>query len=123
MTRVLVVDDSDTVRHFYRRTLETQGVAIDEARNGIEALEQVLSASYDLILVDVNMAKMDGYEFVRSLRSPPVEQTVPVFMISSENQDADRLAAYRAGANLYLVKPVKPEELLSLVRLGTGRAR
>jgi two-component system chemotaxis response regulator CheY len=119
-TTILIDDDSPTVRLYYRRALEAQGFAVDEAQNGIEGLERALSRSYDLMLVDVNMPKMDGYEFTRTLRSPPNENFTPIIMITSEQEAKDRRAAYKAGANLYVVKPVKGHELAELARLVTG---
>ena len=121
--RILIIDDSATVRSFYRRSLAGKPYEIDEAQNGVEGVERVLSNAYDLLLVDVNMPKMDGYEFVRVIRSAPNEITTPVVMITSEHEPNDRRAAYQAGANLFLMKPVKGNQLLELVRLVTGGAR
>lgn len=119
--RILIVDDSTTVRLYYRKALEAKGFVVDEAENGVAGLERALSADFEMLLVDVNMPMMDGYEFVRLLRSPPNDYTVPIVMISSEPEAKDRRAAYHAGANLYLVKPVKAQELAELVSLSVGR--
>jgi two-component system chemotaxis response regulator CheY len=119
---ILIVDDSHTVRLYYRRSLEANGFLVEEAQNGVEGLERALTKTYDLLLVDVNMPKMDGYEFVRTIRSAPNDDTTPVIMITSEQEIKDRRAAYRAGANLFVVKPVKAHELAELARLLTGGA-
>ena len=119
--RILIVDDSTTVRLYYRKALEAAGFVVDEAENGVAGLERALATDFEMLLVDVNMPMMDGYEFVCLLRSPPNDCTVPIVMISSEPEAKDRRAAYAAGANLYLVKPVKAHELAELVRLSTGR--
>ena len=111
MSRVLVVDDATTVRMYYREVLEEAGFAVDEAVNGFEALEKSIEQTYDLLIVDVNMPKMDGYSFLKHARKAPELQAVPAIMISTEAQDADRRRAYEAGANAYLVKPVKPDQL------------
>lgn len=121
--RILIVDDSVTVRLYYRKTLEASGFVVDEAENGVAGLERALVGAYALLLVDVNMPMMDGYEFVRLLRSPPHSVSVPVVMISSEPEPKDRRAAYASGANIYLVKPVKARELTDLVVLSAGRHR
>lgn len=121
--KILIVDDSQVVRLYMRNILEGAGYPVDEAGNGVEGLERIVSSSYALILVDINMAKMDGYEFVRTLRGRPHHVEVPVAMISSERADSDRRHAYEAGANLYLVKPIKPDALLKLVRFATGSHR
>jgi len=115
--KILIVDDSDVVRLYVKRLLEKQGFVVHEARNGVEGVELALRESYELALVDINMAKMDGYEFVRTLRAEPNELDTPIIMVSSEHGEKDRQAAYQAGANFYLVKPVKPDELMSLIHL------
>ncbi len=114
--RILVVDDAATVRMYHRSILEGAGYAVDEAINGIEALEKALTQPFDLFLVDVNMPKLDGYGFLRELRQMDIAQA-PAVMISTEAQNQDRLRAYEAGANFYLVKPLKPQELLAHCRL------
>jgi two-component system, chemotaxis family, chemotaxis protein CheY len=110
MRRILIVDDAATVRMYHRDILEAAGYAVDEAINGIEALERCLRDPYQLYIVDINMPKLDGYGFLRELRSLDIAQ-VPAIMVSTEAQSDDRSRAYAAGANAYLVKPVKPDEL------------
>lgn len=119
MKRILIVDDAATVRLYHREILERGGFAVEEAMNGIEALEKTLQAPFDLYLVDINMPKLDGYGFLRELRSRDLPQA-PAIMISTEAQADDEQRAYVAGANLYLIKPVKPEQLLAQVRLLLG---
>lgn len=121
MKRILIVDDAATVRLFNRQILETAGYAVDEAVNGIEALEKALQTPYDLYLVDVNMPMQDGFSFLRQLRAQPIPQS-PAVMITTEAGDGDRHQAWEAGANYYLTKPIKPDALLHLVRLLTGDA-
>lgn len=119
MKRILIVDDAATVRMYHRNILESAGFTVDEAMNGIEALEKALQAPFDLYIVDVNMPKLDGYGFLRQLRGEAVPQA-PAIMVSTEAAANDKTSAYRAGANLYLVKPVKPAQLLTHVRLMLG---
>lgn len=119
MKHILVVDDAATVRLYYRNILEPAGYGVEEAMNGIEALEKALQQSFDLYLVDLNMPKMDGYTFVRELRGRELKQ-VPVVMISTEAQQRDKGEAFQAGANIYLIKPVKPDELLAYCRYLLG---
>ena len=122
MSHVLIIDDSSTTRVYYREILEGAGLAVDEAINGFEGLEKAMNQSVDLILVDVNMPKMDGYKFLDQLRRSPGLQDVPTIMISTEAREGDRWKAYAAGANCYLVKPVGPAELEVFARLMTGSA-
>jgi two-component system chemotaxis response regulator CheY len=119
--RVLVVDDSSLVRLYYRAALEKAGFAVEQAINGIEAMEKVLSEPFDLVIVDVNMPRMDGFTFVRALRSSAADvSTLPALMISTESGIQDIGEARAAGANFYLVKPVAEAELVSHVRVLTG---
>jgi two-component system, chemotaxis family, chemotaxis protein CheY len=119
--RILVIDDAATVRMYHRHILEGAGYAVDEAVNGIEAMEKALRAPFDLYLVDINMPQQNGYDFLRELRQHDIRQA-PALMVSSEAQDFDRTRAYEAGASFYLVKPARPDELLAYcgVLLGTG---
>lgn len=119
MKSILIVDDAATVRLYHRMILEARGYAVDEAINGVEALEKSLSATYDLYVVDINMPKLDGYGFLRELRGRDLPQA-PAIMISTEAAANDSRRAFVAGANFYLLKPVKPEQLLIPVGLLLG---
>lgn len=120
--RVLIVDDARLVRSFYRSILEKAGYEVDEALNGLEALENLLLAPADLLVVDINMPKMDGYTFLRTLRaSDEAMAAIPALMTSTEAQEKDRDNARAAGANYYLVKPIAAEAFLRHVDLLTGR--
>ncbi|MBB5046192.1 two-component system chemotaxis response regulator CheY [Rhodopseudomonas rhenobacensis] len=119
--RILVVDDSSLVRLYYRAALEKAGFAVDQAINGIEAMEKCLVERFDLVIVDVNMPRMDGLSFLRALRgSAPEIASLPALMISTEAGQQDRDDARAAGANFYLVKPVSEADLLSHVALLAG---
>ena len=111
--RVLVVDDSALVRLYYRSALEKAGFEVEQAINGIEAMEKVLSEPFHLMIVDVNMPRMDGFTFLRSLRSSAGDvATIPALMISTESEKQDAAEARAAGANFYLVKPVAEADLV-----------
>lgn len=121
--RVLVVDDAATVRLYHSRLLSDAGFVVDEAANGLEAVEAALNTSFDLFLVDVNMPKMNGYACVEALRGDTVGTSAPVLMISTEDRPSDADRAYLSGANLYLVKPVSRERLVRVATmLTTGNA-
>lgn len=121
MKKILVIDDAATVRMYHRNILESAGYEVQEAINGIEALEKAMVTAFDLYLVDVNMPKLDGYGFLRELRRQDMPQ-VPAIMVSTESSSADRRRAYAAGANLYLVKPTRPDQLITHVALLQGDA-
>jgi two-component system chemotaxis response regulator CheY len=120
--KVLIVDDGITMRMYYRDVLEKAGFIVEEAANGVEGLEKMLAGQFDLAVVDINMPKMNGYEFVRQLRKDPASQSIPVMTVSTEDQERDKVKAYEAGANFYMVKPIRPDELEQVARLFTGRA-
>ena len=119
--RVLVVDDLSLVRLYYQSALQTAGFEVKQAINGLEAMEKVLSELFDLVIVDVNMPRMDGFTFLRSLRSGAAEVAMlPALIISTESGVADIVEAKVAGANFYLVKPVAEAELVRHVCVLTG---
>jgi two-component system, chemotaxis family, chemotaxis protein CheY len=120
-TRILIVDDSSLVRLYYRNILEKSGFEIEQALNGIEAIEKVLAQPFDLAIVDVNMPRMDGLSFLRTLRaSAPEAASLPALIITTESGQQDREDARIAGANFYLVKPVSEIDLLRHVIVLTG---
>ena len=118
--RAMVVDDATTVRMFHRAALEAVGFVVEDAMNGAEALERALMQPPDLMVVDVNMPKMDGYALLRAMRAEPTLEPVPAVMVSTESQSQDAHQAYSAGANLYLIKPVRPDVLARFGRLLAG---
>lgn len=120
MPTVLIIDDSATTRLFYRETLEAAGFAVDEAFNGLEGLEKATIAAFDLVVVDVNMPKMDGLTFLSELRKREEIRATSAIMISTQDRPADRVKAYAVGANAYFVKPVDPDILLRYGRAMTG---
>lgn len=119
--RILVVDDANLVRRFYREALEGAGFAVDEALNGVEALEKLLSDPFDMVIVDVNMPQMDGFTFLKALRrqAAPIS-SIPALVISTEAASQDAAAARSAGANFYLVKPVRQDTLVEHVAIMSG---
>lgn len=119
MKHILIVDDAAMVRMFHRQVLELAGYQVSEAVNGMEALEKALNEHYDLFVVDVNMPKMDGYCFLRELRLQDIEQA-PALMVSTEAGGSDMVRAFEAGANMYITKPIKPDDFVEHVRLCLG---
>ena len=120
MKHILIIDDAATVRLYHRNILEAAGYSVDEAINGIEALEKALVKPYDLYIVDVNMPKLDGYGFLKEFRLQENIKQAPAIMVTTEAGANDRTLGYAAGANLYLTKPIKPSELVAYVRLLLG---
>ncbi|KJS42466.1 MAG: chemotaxis protein CheY [Rhodospirillaceae bacterium BRH_c57] len=119
-TRILVIDDGITMRLYYRSVLEAAGFEVEEAANGVEGHEKALSQHFDMMIVDINMPKMDGYSLLRAIRKNPAIHGVPAVTISTEARPDDAIKAFEAGANFYLTKPVAPEDLTEVARLMTG---
>jgi two-component system chemotaxis response regulator CheY len=117
---VVIVDDARTVRLYYRGILERGGIDVTEAANGLEGLEKAAEVLPSLLVVDINMPKMDGYAMLRAVRADIRTRGIPAIMISTEAEGRDAQRAYEAGANVYLVKPVRPDDLLAFVRLLVG---
>lgn len=118
---ILVVDDAALVRVYYRSILEEAGFRVEEALNGLEALETLLVKAVDLLVVDINMPQMDGLTFLRNLRQKPGPMAaIPALVTSTEAAEADFAAARAAGANYYLVKPVEREQLVEFARMLCG---
>ena len=121
--RVLVVDDASLVRRYYRDALERVGFEVVEALNGLEALEKLLMAPVDLLIVDVNMPQMDGLSFLKALRRQETAIAgIPALVTSTEARSQDIDAARAAGANYYLVKPLSQDALAEYAAMLCGVA-
>ena len=116
---VLVVDDEPRMIRFIRMNLELEGYQVVEASNGIQALDQVRKHMPDLVVMDVMMPKMDGFETLRSLREI---STVPVILLTVRSDEDDRIRGLELGADDYITKPFSPRELVSRVNAVLRRA-
>jgi len=116
MPTVLVVDDEPTILELVRFTLEDEQVVVLEAADGVEALERARAMRPDLVLLDVQMPRLDGFEVCRRLREDATLAGVRIVMLTAAGQEADRARGLAAGANDYLTKPFSPLALFALVR-------
>ncbi|MDX2230712.1 MAG: response regulator transcription factor [Leptolyngbyaceae cyanobacterium bins.349] len=123
MKRVLVVDDDTTLRMALTRYLEKRGYAVQNANSGAEALRVFELDPPDLVVSDVMMAEMDGYEFCRRLRASRTGQLVPFIFLSSRNEVDARVQGHSMGADDYLIKPFEPKELLAKIEAQLERSR
>jgi chemosensory pili system protein ChpA (sensor histidine kinase/response regulator) len=112
---VMVVDDSLTVRKITSRLLMREGYQVILAKDGVDALEQLVEVTPDVILSDIEMPRMDGFDLVRNIRADARLRSLPVIMITSRTADKHRNYALEIGANHYLGKPYDEVELLSLI--------
>jgi len=102
--RILVVDDSITVRELERQLLQARGFAVDVAVDGMDGWNAIRSARYDLVVSDVDMPRMDGIELVTLIKNDPASKDIPVVIVSYKDREEDRLRGLDAGANRYLTK-------------------
>ena len=111
---ILVVDDSPTIVKFVSFSLRNQGFKVITACDGMDAIEKISShgAGIDLIITDLNMPNVDGYEFISTLRRNTRFQKIPIIILSSEEEETDKKRGIDAGASSYLVKPFKSSILL-----------
>lgn len=114
--RVLVVDDERHIVRLVQVNLERQGYEVLTAYDGVECLEKAKAERPDLIVLDVMMPRMDGFEALQRLKTDPETSHIPVIMLTARAQDRDVLKGYQYGADLYLTKPFSPLELISLVK-------
>ncbi|HEY5899975.1 MAG TPA: response regulator [Burkholderiales bacterium] len=115
-TRILVVDDQRSNVEMMAGVLNARGYVVHTASNGREALEQVRETRPDLVVSDILMPEMDGYELCRRLRSAPDTALLPMVLVTSLDAHAERIKGLEAGADDFLSKPVNWEELLARVR-------
>jgi len=113
--QILVVDDSITVRRVTARLLERHGMAVTTARDGVDALQKLQEQPPDLVLLDVEMPRMDGFELLANMQSSDALQAIPVVMVTSRTGDKHRERALALGAAEYLGKPYQEAELLQTI--------
>ncbi|MFO1396100.1 MAG: Hpt domain-containing protein [Burkholderiales bacterium] len=119
---VLVVDDSLTVRKITSRFLTRAGFAVATAKDGVDALQVLGEQSPEVILLDIEMPRMDGFEFAKTIKNDPRYSSIPIIMITSRTAEKHRNRAAELGVDLYLGKPYQEEELLGHLREMTGLA-
>ncbi len=118
---VLVVDDSLTVRKITTRLLTREGFRVDSAKDGVDALEKMHDLIPDVVLLDVEMPRMDGFELARVMRSDARLKSVPIIMITSRTADKHRNHAMEIGVNVYLGKPYQEQQLLEHIAEQLGQ--
>jgi chemosensory pili system protein ChpA (sensor histidine kinase/response regulator) len=118
----MVVDDSLTVRKITGRMLAREGYEFVTAKDGVDALQQLQDIKPDCILLDVEMPRMDGFEFARNVRADEETKHIPIIMITSRTADKHRNHALELGVNEYMGKPYQEEQLLALIKRYTSEA-
>jgi len=113
---VMVVDDSVTVRRVTQRMLLREGYQVVLAKDGVDALEQLQDVTPDVMLVDIEMPRMDGFDLTRNVRSDNRFKSIPIVMITSRTADKHRNYAMDLGVNVYLGKPYNETELAQIIK-------
>lgn len=116
MSLILAVDDSPSMRKMVSFTLTGAGHQVVEAVDGVDAYEKALAQSFDLVLTDQNMPRLDGLGLTRKLRDHPQFKTIPILMLTTESSDLMKQAGRAAGATGWLVKPFDPARLLDVIK-------
>ena len=121
--KILVCDDERHIVRLIQVNLERQGYQVVTAYDGKEGLEKVKSEKPDMVVLDVMMPYMDGFEVLKHIRRDPETESLPVIMLTAKAQDKDVFEGYHYGADMYLTKPFNPMELISFVkRIGRGES-
>lgn len=115
MAHILIIDDSPTERHFFKSILIKNGYKTSVAENGEQGIEMAISDQPDLILMDVVMPGMNGFQATRHLSKAPETSSIPVVIVTTKNEQTDRVWATRQGASAYLTKPVDGKTLIESV--------
>ena len=116
---ILVVDDEELIRAVIKNYLDTEAYTYDEADNGEEAVKLVEYNNYDLIIMDIMMPKMDGYEAVKKIKA--INKNIPVIMLSARKEEEDKLQGFDYGIDDYVTKPFSPKELMARIKAVTKR--
>ena len=120
MTTILIADDEKNIVQLARMYLVAEGFTVESAGNGREALEKVRSARPDLLVLDLMMPELDGWEVTRRLRK---ENDIPIIMLTARGDDVDKIVGLELGADDYLAKPFNPRELLARIHAVLRRGR
>lgn len=118
MSTVLVVEDSVTQRQMISDLLKESGLnaSVISVADGVEALEQIQNQAPDIVVLDIVMPRMNGYEVCRQIKTDPNTENVPVIMCSSKGEEFDKYWGMKQGADAYIAKPFEPAELIGTIK-------
>lgn len=118
--KILIVDDSAVIRQVQETVLTKAGYEVTSANGGKEAIAKLETATFSLILTDLNMPDLDGVSLIKHVRASAKHRLIPVVMITTESKDSKKQEGKSAGATAWMVKPFTPEQLLSVVKRIVG---
>lgn len=118
---ILIVDDSKTIRNLVSFILKKEGYKVTMAEDGLDGLEKLYAADdIDLVISDINMPNMDGFTFIRTVREQEAYRNLPIVVLSTEGQEKDIKQGISLGANLYMVKPAQPQQMVKNIKMLLG---
>lgn len=118
---ILIVDDSKTVRNLVAFIMKKEGFKVTAAEDGLDGLEKLYSGPrIDLIISDINMPRMDGITFIKTVREQDAYRDIPIVVLSTEGEEKDIHVGLSIGANLYMVKPAQPETMVKNIKMLLG---
>ena len=120
--RILVVDDEDDILDLLRYNLEQEGFTVEQACDGVEAVQAASTRAPDLIIIDVMMPRMDGFEACRKMRELPALKATPIIMLTARSEENKHVKGLDVGADIYLTKPISIPVLISQVRASLRRS-
>ena len=122
MTHILIIDDSPTEVHVFKNMLLNNDIEVSVAKNGEEGIEKAIEIKPDCILMDVVMPGKNGFQATRDLSRNPATSTIPVIIITTKDQETDKIWGMRQGARDYIVKPADEQDLIARINrvLGSG---
>jgi len=123
MTHILIIDDSPTEVHVFKKMLMNHDIEVSVAKKGEEGVEKAIEIVPDCILMDVVMPGKNGFQATRDLSRNPATSAIPVIIITTKDQETDRIWGMRQGARDYIVKPARESDLIARINkvLGVGR--
>jgi two-component system chemotaxis response regulator CheY len=113
---IMTVDDSSSIRQMVSFTLKKEGYEVIQAVDGNDALEKLKSAQVNMVITDLNMPNLDGIGLIKKVRAIPAYKFIPIIMLTTESQDSKKGEGKAAGATGWIVKPFKPEQLVTVVK-------
>lgn len=116
MSTVLVVDDSPMLREMVSDLLQKSGLDVTQACDGVDAVEKIQANPPDLVVMDIVMPRMNGYELCRWIKNNPKTQNIPVIMCTTKNEEFDRYWGMKQGGDAYITKPFHPEDMIKAVK-------
>ena len=120
MNNILIIDDSQLVRNFHSYIVKEAGFEVTTAVDGVDGLEKFFNDRFDIVLTDINMQGMDGYEFIRRARQSGQHDHVPIIIVSTQGGENDKMKGFAAGANLFLAKPSDASRIVASVKMLLG---